>query len=74
MIKEMIWFTEFMSSKPIGIIIVDNDIDGAHAFIGTGHGLNERDDAELILEHGAKLHLHTVEVIESLLRDLKRGR
>jgi hypothetical protein len=62
-IIEKIWFTEFMSPKTIGIIIVNEPIDGFHAFVGTASGQDEDSDAKYILHRGARLHLGTVKLI-----------
>ena len=55
-IIDAIWFTEHASTRPIGIVIVEDEHTGKiKAYIGTGHGYDEGVDAYHIVSNGAKL-------------------
>jgi hypothetical protein len=52
------WFTGFMSSFPIGIVLAEDEITGElKAYIGEGQGRSEENDACNILEYGSKFPL-----------------
>lgn len=48
------WFTEAGQYRPLGIVQVMTDYADVKYYIGTGHGENEREDQEHIVEYGAK--------------------
>ena len=52
-----VWFTEWGTVKPIGIIIVC-DPAPREAYIGTGDGMSQKDDEIKIARHGAKFPLN----------------
>ena len=63
------WFTELGSSKPIGIVVGEDENTGEiKAYIGTASGHNEERDAKHINMNGAKLHLV---IVEGILKRLK---
>ncbi len=64
-------FTEMGSPRPIGIVIVEIESSKERkAYIGTGVGVSEERDIDMILNHGAKFHLFTA---ESIIEKLKGG-
>jgi len=63
-ILETLWFTEFGSKAPIGIILGKDSVTGEpKAYIGTGLGHDLDADEQLILGHGAKLYPDAVHAI-----------
>lgn len=52
------WYTDGVTGKPIGIIIVDNDFE-QKAYIGTGLGNDEYEDLIRIANRGGKFPLST---------------
>ena len=55
-IIDAIWFAECGSTRPIGIVMVEDEHTGKlKAYIGTGHGYDEGVDAIHIVSKGAKL-------------------
>lgn len=62
-ILNKIWFTEMGSVNPIGIVIIQNEIGEEKAYIGTGSGHNEEDDAKKIAEQGAKFPLNAAKLL-----------
>lgn len=64
-----IWFTEMGSTKPIGIIVAEDETTGERkAYVGTGKGIDEWADAYLIVERGANLRTHVAYEIYSCLK------
>ena len=62
------WFTECGSTRPIGIIIGEDDITKERkAYIGSGYGFDEGVDAGHIAEMGAKFTLNISKNISSQL-------
>ena len=60
-IEDAIWYKEVGSTKPIGIISAFDETTKARKFyIGTGDGNSEQDDAQKILELGAKFHVEDI--------------
>ena len=53
------WFTEMSSSKPIGIVLINNGFE-ERAYIGTGSGLDIDSDTHHIMLHGAKFPLSAI--------------
>ena len=51
---DSVWFTP-MGGSVIGVVMVEDDIDGVQYFIGTGTGHSQADDEIWIAEHGARL-------------------
>ena len=63
-ILSSIWFTSMGSLRPVGIVIGKDEITKEKkAYIGTGMGLNEKDDEKMIAAKGAKLNIETLQVI-----------
>ena len=61
---ESVWFTE-MSPKPIGIVLINDGLED-RAYIGTGNGVSQQLDEELITEKGANF---PVEVAKKLMSE-----
>jgi hypothetical protein len=64
-IVDSIWFTEMGEHRPIGIILVENELTGERkAYIGKStlseSKKTEEHDSKLIIDVGAKIHVHTV--------------
>ena len=57
------WFTQMNNPNTIGIVITEDAQGKPRAYIGTGLGRNEADDAQLIARTGAKFN---VEVAKQL--------
>ena len=64
-IIDTIWFTEMGGVNPIGIVVIETKVGERKAYIGTGTGISEDNDARRIAEMGAKLPT------EMLIRILK---
>lgn len=54
-ILNSIWFTEFGTYIPIGIVVVENEVGKCKTYVGTGHGISQQEDEKKIAETGAKL-------------------
>ena len=63
-IKDSMWFNEagspgLDSSATIGVVIVEDEtVQSEKAYIGTGFGLDKKQDEEKIVKYGAKFPLH----------------
>lgn len=67
-ILKTIWFTQMISPQTIGIVIGEDEKTGERkAFIGAGHGVNEKEDAVFISSYGAKVHLTQAEELAELI-------
>lgn len=49
-----IWFSEMGSVRPIGIVRIENDYGEIKLYIGTGSGIDQKQDEIMIAEQGAK--------------------
>ena len=67
-ITKTFWFTESKGTRPIGIVIGVGAVGERKAYIGTGNGYSEPEDAQSIAENGAKL---TIGMTEEILKELK---
>ncbi len=67
-IIKTVWFNEYGSSKPIGIVIGIGAIGERKAYIGVGFGSDEKADAKHIAENGAKV---SKDMLEEVLKELK---
>lgn len=62
---DSIWFTEMGGSRPIGIVLINNGYE-EKAYIGTGEGINQKDDEEMVAARGAHF---PVELAKAILRN-----
>jgi hypothetical protein len=62
-IVENLWFTELGSPRPIGIIVVENEVGDRKAYIGTGMGGDEGLDSQRVAGNGAKLSKSTLQLL-----------
>lgn len=58
-----VWFTEGLSTRPIGVVLGKNGVGEWRAFIGTGDGLDEVSDIKRVANMGATF---PVEIAASL--------
>lgn len=55
------WFTELMANRPIGIVLCHDEVENTHkAYIGTGDGFDEGEDAKNIVANGARFPISSV--------------
>lgn len=60
-IKRSIWFTP--RGACIGIVIVECDDGTEKAYIGVGHGKDQKADEQLIADYGSKLPLEAAKIL-----------
>ena len=63
------WFTEMGETRPIGIVVIENEMGERKAYIGKGAGYNEEIDKRHISKCGGKLMPRT---LESILKHLQK--
>lgn len=67
-ITNMIWFTQMGSPSTIGVVMGEDDHSGEKkAYIGTGEGLDEKEDAQHISKFGAKLRVERLKEMVKFL-------
>ena len=66
-IKSCHWFTETL--RVIGIIVCEDDYSNkTKAFIGTGYGRNDAQDAHTIMDNGARI---TKDQLNEIMKELE---
>ncbi len=68
------WFTQGAAPHTFGVVVCHDDITGQRkAYIGSGLGIDEEDDAIHIQEYGAKINSEMLRLIADQIENLSRG-
>lgn len=68
-IKSVNWFTQGQEPHTLGIVVIENEIGERKAYVGSGEGYDEGIDAELIADHGARVH---PQMLRDILREVEQ--